>query len=65
MKVIILVLKIVVIGFLCLDLLYWGAIYGSGHKIPKDTEWFLAKWAIILAFTLLSVVLLSKRLVKK
>jgi hypothetical protein len=64
MKIGITVLKIVLVFLLILDLFFWASIYGSGHKIPQQTEITLGIYALLLISGLILVVFAGRKFKK-
>ncbi len=64
MKIALLVIKIILILLLIFNLFFWAGIYGSGHKIPKETEITLSVWAISLISTLIAVAFIKRKISK-
>lgn len=65
MKTIFLAAKILVIALLALNLLYWMAIYGSGHHPPPDTERSLVIRLLVLTLALILLIVIPRKLMKK
>jgi len=64
MKIALLTIKIILIILLILNLFFWAALYGSGHKIPKATEVTMALWCGMLILALIVLSILKRRVVK-
>lgn len=64
MKTLLLIAKIVIASLLFLDLFYWMAIYGSGHRIPEKTEMLLAIYALILIVILLLLFFVPRKMIR-
>jgi len=65
MKTVFLIARILVIALLALNLLYWVAIYGSGHQPPPDTERLLTIWVLVLTLALILLIIIPRKLMKK
>lgn len=62
MKIIITLIQVLLSLLFFLDLFFWAALYGSGHRVPQKTETTIIQVAGLLILLLIVSTFIRRRL---